>query len=337
MDKVADVKNEICSAETKARHPELFHYTKPAAFEAIVKSQTLWCSHYREMRDDKLATIDHKECETARELLPPAVAPLMDELIEKNFNRHNRRLWDKSGRGIQTARDVVNSLYGATYDGKAKYSALEPYIISFSTHSDDTAAERAHGLLSQWKAYAGPEGYCLVFDTAVLADMLKTEGTARYWAWLMVRPARYADEPIEQIFPELVFNLADTLRQFLQGVKYPEAATRDFLIGTTLLKDASYKSEREVRIVAIPGTERLAKLAAKEFPREFDATAPVPSIKFRPNSDKHYVALFDGLGLRLPIKRIIVGPGARQDERTAFARSLFGDAPVTKSNCVADF
>jgi hypothetical protein len=31
-----------------AQHPELFHYTNPAAFDGIAQSQSLWCSHYRE-------------------------------------------------------------------------------------------------------------------------------------------------------------------------------------------------------------------------------------------------------------------------------------------------
>ncbi len=95
MDKVANVENEICSVDTMTRHPELFRYTKPAAFEGIVKSQTLWCSHYREMQDDQLKTIDHKEIEIARGLLSAAVALLMDEMIEKNFSRQIRRTWGR--------------------------------------------------------------------------------------------------------------------------------------------------------------------------------------------------------------------------------------------------
>jgi hypothetical protein len=45
MNKIANVENVICSAETMTRHPELYHYTKPTAFEGIIGSQTLWCSH----------------------------------------------------------------------------------------------------------------------------------------------------------------------------------------------------------------------------------------------------------------------------------------------------
>ena len=101
--------------------------------------------------------------------------------------------------------------------------------------------------------------------------MLGQEMDARYWARLTMDPVRYADRPIEDIFPELVDASADTLRQFLDGVKSPEMAVPQFLAGTTLLKGAGYKSEREVRIVAIPGTAEIAKYAAKEYPNQFDA------------------------------------------------------------------
>jgi hypothetical protein len=104
-------------------------------------------------------------------------------------------------------------------------------------------------------------------------------------------------------------------------------------MGTTLLKSPEYKLEREVRVVAIPGTSEMAKLAAKEYPQQFDARVPLPKISTRPNSDKRYAALFGGLGLRLPIKRVIVGPGERQGERADRARMLLTDVPVTLSQC----
>jgi hypothetical protein len=286
---------------------------------------------------DEHKSADRNEIELAREPLIAAIAPLMDAIMKKNenqkFNRTMRRSWHKLGGGNQTARDLVNSLYGATYDGKAVYSSLDPYLFSFSTHADDSAHEREHGVRSQWDRYTGGEGYCLVFDLGKVADMLKQEGSARYWAWSTLDPVRYVDAPIENLFPELVSGLADILRQVLLGIKTPEVATRDFLRGTTLLKDANYTSEREVRIVAIPGTATLAHHAAKEYPREFDATQPLPGIRTRPepHSDKHYIALFSGLNLRLPIKRVIVGPGARQAERGAWAQSILGDVPITLS------
>jgi hypothetical protein len=227
----------------------------------------------------------------------------------------------------------VNTLYAATFDGRASYSALDAYLFSFSTHAEDTAFDREHGIPSQWEGYAGPDGYCLVFDIGEVARMLGREMDARYWARLTLDPVRYADQPVEYIFPELVDASADTLRQFIDGVKLPEMAVPEFLAGTTLLKAAAYKSEREVRIVAIPGTAKMAKHAAKEYPDQFDATAPLPEIRARPDTGKRYIALFEGLGLRLPVKRVIVGPGARQEERGERARSMLRDVPVTMSRC----
>jgi hypothetical protein len=325
MNRIANVENIVCSVETMSRHQELYHYTKPTGFQGIVGSQTLWCSHYREM-------LDTDELRLMRDLLPPAVAPRMDAIVEK-LNRKTRRLWDASGRGAKTARDLVNSLYGATFDGRAVYSALDAYLFSFSTHAEDTAFDREHGIRSQWDDYAGPEGYCLVFDIGEVARMLGREMDARYWARLTLEPVRYADRPVEDIFPELVNASADTLRQFIHGVKVPEMAVTEFLAGATLLKGAAYKSEREVRIVAIPGTAKTAEYAAREYPDQFDSTAPLPEVKALPNTGKRYIALFDGLGQRLPVKRVIIGPGTTQEERAERARTMFGNVSVTISRC----
>ena len=162
--------------------------------------------------------------------------------------------------------------------------------------------------------------------------MLKHEGSMRYWTWVKRQsPSATPTDQWKKIFPELVYGLAETLRQFMDGVRMPEVAAREFLIGTTLLKAAAYKSEREVRIVAIPGTAKAAKYAAKEYPRDFDATAPLPEIKSLSAKGKRHIALFDGSGLTLPVKRVIVGPGAGQDERAARARSLLSGVPVTIS------
>jgi len=110
-------------------------------------------------------------------------------------------------------------------------------------------------------------------------------------------------------------------------------AVSQFLAGTTLLKGAGYKSEREVRIVAVPGTAKAAKYAAKEYLGQFDATAPLPEIKARPDTGKRYIALFGDPGQRLPIKRVIIGPGAGQEERGERARSMLGNVPITISRC----
>jgi hypothetical protein len=314
----------ICSVETQAKHPELFHYTKPAAFESIANSNALWASHYADMADQK-------EVLLLRDQLPAAVAPRFEEIVAP-LNRHSRRLFKASGGGKGVAKKLVESLYDATFLSKTGFTALDAFLVSFSTHADDGEFEREHGLLSQWEGYAGPDGFCLVFDTSVMAQHLGQEMDSQYWVRLTLDPVRYADAPIEELFPELVNAEADTLRQFLSGVRYPEAAVPEFLAGATLLKSATFRREREVRIVAIPGSRRLRDRAAKEHPNEFKVM-PLPDVRTRPGTTRRYIPIFEDLGLKLPIKRVIVGPSRRQEENAAFARSLVGDVSVFCSQC----
>ena len=110
-------------------------------------------------------------------------------------------------------------------------------------------------------------------------------------------------------------------------------AVPEFLAGTTLLKGAAYKSERELRIVGIPGSPTMAQHAAMEHPDEFDVAAPLPAIRARSETGRRYIALFDGLGLRLPIKRVIVGPGTQQEKRAELVRSMLDGVSVTMSCC----
>lgn len=307
-----------------AGHPELFHYTKRPAFQGIVTSNSFWASHYADMADKT-------EVLLLKDQLPEAIAPGYEAIVAP-LPRHKRRLFKASGGGIGVARDFVNSLYGATFQNNSGFTALDAFMVSFSTHAGDGDAEREHGLQSQWKEYAGPDGFCLVFDTKRMAEHLGNEMDSRYWVRLTLDPVRYSGAPVGQIFPELVSKSADTLRQFLAGTPFPEMAVPEFLAGATLLKNSDYREERELRIVAIPGTKQLSDQAVKDHPQAFKVL-PLPPIHTRPDMSGRYVSVFEDLTVKLPIKRVIVGPSERQTENAEFARSIVGDVPVTLSRC----
>jgi hypothetical protein len=77
----------------------------------------------------------------------------------------------------------------------------------------------------------------------------------------------------------------------------------EFLQCATLLKEAGYQEEREVRIVAIRGAPGYQTQAAKEHAHY--VTKPLPRIEPHPNgSCKLHITIFDGLGIKLPIKRL---------------------------------
>jgi hypothetical protein len=121
MNKIANVENVVCSVETMYRHRELYHYTKSEAFEKIVASQTLWCSHYREM-------VDTNEVRLMRALLPPAVAPRMDAIVQ-TFDWESRRIWNDAGGGAEFARGLINELYGKIFDGAAGLLRNGPLLV----------------------------------------------------------------------------------------------------------------------------------------------------------------------------------------------------------------
>ena len=109
----------------------------------------------------------------------------------------------------------------------------------------------------------------------------------------------------------------------------------EFLEGATLLKHPDFRPEREVRIVAIPGSKTLSDLAHKEHPGEF-MTLPLPDVRLRPDgTQRRYIPLFEYLGLKLPMNRIIVGPSGNQSENAEFARSLVSGVPVTCSHGIS--
>jgi hypothetical protein len=155
---IADVPLLVCDPRTWREHPELFHYTGAHAFASIVRSNSFWASHYQDMDDTK-------EVLRLRTALPPAIAARYDEIVGAfKTDRTARRLWKKGGGGLGTARDFVNGLYGATFDKKAP-TGLDAFVTSFSTRAGDGDFEREHGVWSQWRDYAGPDGYCIVLDT----------------------------------------------------------------------------------------------------------------------------------------------------------------------------
>jgi hypothetical protein len=228
---IANVPLLVCDPQVWRTHPELYHYTGSAGFAGIVKSNSFWATCFRDLKGDPTEVIG------LRTELPPAIAARYDEIVA-NFptNRTGRRLWKKSGRGLGTARDFVNSLYGATFDKKTP-TALDAFITSFSTHAGDREFARLHGLWSQWRDYAGPDGYCIVLDTKAVGLLLAGECDVRYWAHLKLDPVRYGDLPIAELFPELIGAAGTSLQQFLAGVREPEMGVQEFLIGSTLLKN----------------------------------------------------------------------------------------------------
>jgi hypothetical protein len=126
---------------------------------------------------------------------------------------------------------------------------------------------------------------------------------------------------LEKEFPDILTASTAFMAKVLNG----ESGSNIELFGpfskaATLMKHRGFREEREVRIVAMPQSER----ALADRGREYELLGRPPIKEVHSNSKK-YVALFESLNDTLPIKRIIVGPGGNQNEDLEFARSVVSD------------
>ena len=318
MAETAAVTLEVCSKELQAKHPQLYHYTSKRGLEGILSTNTVWAMDYRDLNDSS-------EVIYIREPLEKAMTGRFGSvLFKRGLTAKEAQLLGRTGGSGKLASDFVNALFQSTFEGQQRLTGVEAFISCFCTHTDDRAYVRENGLLSQWRGYSGGDGFCIVFDTRSLCHLLGSEFDSRYWVHLQMKPVSYAldDTPLERLFPELIDAGEKSLRDFLSGIREPEMAVLEFLEGATLFKHQGFEEEREVRIVAVPGTEDLRMQAEKEH-ANFHAN-PVPTIATLSDGRDH-VTLFKGLNSSLPIVQVIVGPSRNQAENAAFARSIAGD------------
>ncbi len=312
------VEVSVCTKDFQASHPQLFHYTSRAGLEGIVRSNTIRASNYRSLNDSsEIVHLKHP--------FAAALVPRFREIVEGfNIDAHGRQLLESSGGYEGLAGSFVQSLYAATFESAGGFTALESFIACVCTHADDRPYVKRNGLLSQWRGYSGGDGFCVVLDTPALCHLLGREFDSRFWVHLQADPVRYAvdDKPLDAVFPELVGAGETTLKEFFAGIREPDMGVTEFLSGATLFKHQGFLEEREVRIVAIPGTEALRQQGKLEHP-DFPA-APVPTIYHLPQTTRRYIPLFEGCETPLPIVGVIVGPSRNQAANAEFARSVVG-------------
>jgi hypothetical protein len=110
-----------------------------------------------------------------------------------------------------------------------------------------------------------------------------------------------------------------------------DAVLLPFLSSATAFKHQGFYEEREVRLVAMPGTQR-----AIDMMKGVKGFQPKPLKDIykakRDGRDRHYISLFGKNFASLPLRRVIVGPSRKQDENVAIAVKIVGNKiPVSKS------
>jgi hypothetical protein len=159
---------------------------------------------------------------------------------------------------------------------------------------------------------------------------LSREWRAHFWSLLNIEKVVYLEgletldlETLEKEFPDLLESATAFVSKFLKKQSYAEINIFEpFARAAVCLKHRGFREEREVRIVACPQSE--SALADRGMRNELLHRPPLNKVREQSNSKK-CVALFESLGVPLPIMRIIVGPGVNQKKDYEFARSVVTD------------
>jgi hypothetical protein len=319
-----EIITQAAMVDFASSHPELHHYTNVPGLDGIRKSQPAWAINYRHLNDTK-------EVKVLEEPLIEALTKRLSPLLEDRQRRSPRvrEAIEKTGGGIaEIAADQATRVVGSFYDTLFRSPApLEIYVTSFCTHVNDPYAKE-HGLLSQWRGYGGEGGgYCIVFDTAALIELLQREFEAHYWVIplnLAQVHYRIADLSVEDVFAPLLIATHKLFSALLDHTEIPEKAIGYFLWAASLLKHQGFREENEARIVATPGTQH--DLDALRATYGDMSLPPLKAIRSENGmaGSRQFVALFESLHRELPIRQVIVGPSRNQDKNFTKALELLG-------------
>ena len=313
------------------RHKKLFHYTSISALKGILETNSLRATKTTHLND-----------QSEMELIWPSMEEQVIEQYEAEILDFLQRYPDlkrmiaKKGGVTHVAKEDGSRIVGEMHlklVGDDETASIAPkYVVSFATHSGTSLSDdyhRAHGMLSQWRAYGGDQPVAIVFDTAGIDALLRAEN-GRFFYWpLLIGDAIYLEKDLslKDWFPGLFSSLRACARNFIEPkdgdilqdllAKAYEATSQV----CALLKHFGFHEEHECRIVAGAMTEPLRKLLAADGTENLQTAKEVHHRRGRSGLIP-YVALFDDLGQDLPIKRIIVGPSRNQDAHFEEVRKL---------------
>jgi hypothetical protein len=301
----------------------VFHYTDSAGLLGILSSKSLFATDYRYLNDISEGSL-------IRDLILPIledeIAEIVPRLAEKGLLRGFYENLGARGHRLQAEgfyKSLVDSLDATT----------PPFVLSFCRHTEEKAIK--HGLLSQWRGYAGSAGFAIEFDEPELVELIRVENDTFAYAWMKSNYVRYkgyddlfdpnvyrgvAGELIRRMFkPRDVSDITGRM-----GPKEMDEVMVDFANTAPFLKHEGFQEEEEYRIIA--GRVDQDMIGA-------DSTRRVKKIQFRSKEGLivPYIKLFEGSTRDLPITSIIVGPHPFQEKQEAAVRMAMKSTPFSKA------
>ena len=215
-----------------SRKPDkpLYHYTTQKGLLGIIKDRQIWATHTQYLND-------RREYLHAVDLVREEIKRLRDEAPDSS----PRRL----GQPHHSAREDALAKMQATLSLSPQN--INVCVCSFSEERDS---------LSQWRAYGGPSGFAVGFSSRVLRAA--TEKLEWFLAPCIYDPATQrglvralVEEVLEEnlggLLPGIEDEEEDTALKNMGGNLRPDLHTY-----APILKDESFKEEREWRIISRP-------------------------------------------------------------------------------------
>ena len=291
----------------------LFHYTSAAGLIGIVKDQVLWATHANYLNDTA-------ELQIISRLLTPQISNEFRQIVPRlvDLNAFKPGLLQNFGESLYDTEAI--NVCRAVMRTIEKVSPM--YVVSFCMH-DAGSEESEHGLLSQWRG-CGLGGFAIEFDPVELDKLTQLENAQRSVQMIGTRKVAYRDHEAKAELKRFEGLGRATLGNAFRAAAPTLAArpdvaeiignqpledfVRPFLKAVPFLKTPRFESEKEYRLVAS---------ATRPKNVSEDTRAPI-NVHFREGASGAiipYIKLFETLGTKLPIRKIIVGPHRDQENQ----------------------
>ncbi len=255
----------------------LMHYTTEAGLYGVLKSQTLWATHFEFLNDKE---------------------EFWNFFIRHEKNIPFRGVFSKNEYSPEENNKISSALFYIKDFFKELFKQHGLFIASFCK-VNTWQAER-HGDLTMWRAYSNDGGYALVFNKDCLDEISKDEQREyEYFAGpLKVRRCQYgAGEQDNESFYQDLLNKTNVDRSPMAFLKA--------LLNAGQMKHEAFKDEDEYRIISFIDLECKDGKAKRIKFRETD-NAPYIELNEK-GAARHCF---------LPILSIVIGPHKDQEERT---------------------
>ena len=249
-------------------------------------------------------------------------------------SKEAKKFVDENAGVENLASKFAKRLVEATY----KVTGSEFYVLSLcGDHNNPRVVE--NGLLSQWRAYGSGCGFAIVLNAKELEELAFHEFNEFDYVNAHMSDAIYGeeDEKYESeflvIFEDFLVHADNILREAIYGEGDPtpevkSAAFKAVHWCLTRFKHPGFSEENEVRIVVAP---------AVVSPEDIDqhnaqglTVRPKKEIKFRPANGRPipYIPLFGSPNKKLPIEKIIVGPGQDKNLTAEVIRKIVSNSNI---------